>query len=59
MTNPTIHVTGAAGKAAVVEQLIDKGFPMRALVRRADETSAGSRRDGGRSAATSGRPGFG
>ena len=42
MTNPTILVTGAAGKtgAAVVAQLIDKGFPVRALVRRADERSA-------------------
>ena len=42
MTNPTILVTGATGKtgAAVVAQLIDKGFPVRALVRRADERSA-------------------
>ena len=42
MTNPTILVTGAAGKtgAAVIAQLIDKGFPLRALVRRADERSA-------------------
>ena len=42
MTNPTILVTGAAGEtgAAVVAQLIDKGFPVRALVRRADERSA-------------------
>ena len=42
MTNPTILVTGAAGEtgAAVVAQLIDKDFPVRALVRRADERSA-------------------
>ena len=41
-TNPRILVTGAAGKtgAEVVEQLREKGFPVRALVRRRDERSA-------------------
>ena len=39
MTKPTILVTGATGKtgAHVVDQLIGKGFPVRALVHRADE----------------------
>ena len=46
MTNnnstPRILVTGAAGKtgSAVVEQMLDRGFPVRALVRRTDERSA-------------------
>jgi uncharacterized protein YbjT (DUF2867 family) len=37
-----ILVTGAAGKtgAAVVEQLLDRGLPVRALVRRRDDRSA-------------------
>lgn len=41
MTKQTILVTGATGKtgASVIGQLIDKGFPVRALVRRADERS--------------------
>ena len=41
-TKPKILVTGAAGKtgAQVVEQLREKGFPVRALVRRRDERSA-------------------
>ena len=41
-TNPRILVTGAAGKtgAEVVEQLLGRGFPVRALVRRRDERSA-------------------
>lgn len=41
-TNPKILVTGAAGKtgSAVVEQMLDRGFPVRALVRRKDERSA-------------------
>lgn len=40
--NTLILVTGAAGKtgAAVVEQMLDRGFPVRALVRRLDERSA-------------------
>ncbi len=39
---PQILVTGAAGKtgSAVVEQMLDRGFPVRALVRRTDERSA-------------------
>ena len=46
MTNksnqPQILVTGATGKTgrAVVEQMLDRGFPVRALVRRTDERSA-------------------
>ncbi len=41
MSKPLILVTGAAGKtgAPVVEQLIERGFPVRALVRRRDERS--------------------
>ena len=41
MTTPKILVTGAGGKTAsyVVEQLIEEGFPVRALVRRLDERS--------------------
>jgi len=41
-TNPRILVTGAAGKtgAEVVEQLRERGFPVRALVRRRDDRSA-------------------
>ncbi len=37
--NTLILVTGAAGKtgAAVVEQMLDRGFPVRALVRRRDD----------------------
>ncbi len=40
--NILILVTGAAGKtgAAVVEQILDRGFPVRALVRRRDERSS-------------------
>ena len=40
--NTLILVTGAAGKtgAAVVEQMLDHGFPVRALVRRLDNRSA-------------------
>ncbi len=42
MKNTRILVTGAAGKtgAAVVEQLLERGFPVRALVRRQDRRSA-------------------
>ncbi len=41
MSKPLILVTGAAGKtgAPVVEQLIERGFPVRALVRSRDERS--------------------
>jgi len=41
-SKPKILVTGAAGKtgAAVVEQMLGRGFPVRALVRRSDERSA-------------------
>ncbi len=41
MSKPLILVTGAAGKTGtpVVEQLIERGFPVRALVRRRDERS--------------------
>ncbi len=40
--NTLILVTGAAGKtgAAVVEQMLHRGFPVRAFVRRRDERSA-------------------
>ncbi len=40
-SNPKILVTGATGKtgSAVVEQMLDRGFPVRALVRRSDERS--------------------
>ncbi len=39
--NTLILVTGAAGKtgAAAVEQILDRGFPVRALVRRLDDRS--------------------
>lgn len=42
MSNPLILVTGAAGKtgAPVVQQLIERGFPVRALVRRLDDRAA-------------------
>ncbi len=42
MKNTRILVTGAAGKtgAAAVEQLLERGFPVRALVRRQDNRSA-------------------
>jgi len=41
-SNTLILVTGAAGKtgAAVVEQMLDREFPVRALVRRRDDRSA-------------------
>ncbi len=41
MSKPLILVTGAAGKTGtpVVEQLIERGFPVRALVRRRDKRS--------------------
>jgi NAD(P)H dehydrogenase (quinone) len=41
MSNPLILVTGATGKtgAYVVEQLIERGFPVRALAHRRDERS--------------------
>ena len=41
MTRPTILVTGAAGKTggAVVAQLLEKGWPVRAVVRRRDARS--------------------
>ncbi len=41
MKNTRVLVAGAAGKtgAAVVEQLLERGFPVRALVRRNDERS--------------------
>ena len=40
--NTLILVTGAAGKtgAAVVQQMLERGFPVRALVRRIDDRSA-------------------
>ncbi len=43
MSNPTILVTGATGKTGtvVVEQLLEKGFPVRALVRRRSDASDG------------------
>ncbi|MCH8961460.1 MAG: NmrA family NAD(P)-binding protein, partial [Bacteroidetes bacterium] len=42
MKNTLILVTGAAGKtgAAGVEQLLERGFPVRALVHRQDNRSA-------------------
>ena len=42
MSNPTILVTGATGKtgSAVVEQLLERGYPVRALIRRHDDRSA-------------------
>lgn len=42
MTKPKILVTAAAGKtgAPVVEQLLERGFPVRAMIRRRDERSA-------------------
>lgn len=42
MSNPLILVTGAAGKTGVpvVHQLIERGFPVRALVRRLDDRAA-------------------
>jgi NAD(P)H dehydrogenase (quinone) len=42
MKNTRVLVAGATGKtgAAVVEQLLERGFPVRALVRRRDERSA-------------------
>ena len=42
MSNPLILVTGATGKtgAAVVEQLLERGLPVRALARRHDDRSA-------------------
>ncbi len=42
MTNPLILVTGATGKTGtpVVRQLIERGFPVRALVRRLDDRAA-------------------
>ena len=41
-SRPTILVTGATGKtgSAVVEQMLERGFPVRALVRRRDARSA-------------------
>ena len=41
-SRPRILVTGAAGKtgSAVVKQMLDRGFPVRALVRRKDKRSA-------------------
>ena len=41
MENPTILVTGSTGKTGsyVVNQLIEKGFPVRALVHQIDERS--------------------
>ena len=40
---PLILVTGAAGKtgAAVVEQMLERGFPVRAIVRRSDDRASG------------------
>ena len=42
MSEPLILVTGAAGKTGtpVVQQLIQRGFPVRALVRRLDDRAA-------------------
>ncbi len=39
MKNTRILITGAAGKtgATVVEQMLDRGVPVRALVRRRDD----------------------
>jgi len=39
---PLILVTGAAGKtgAAVVEQMLERGFPVRAIVRRSDDRAS-------------------
>ncbi|MDA2921458.1 NAD(P)H-binding protein, partial [Desulfobacterota bacterium AH_259_B03_O07] len=41
MSKPLILITGATGKTGspVVEQLIERGYPVRALVRRLDERS--------------------
>ncbi len=41
MSKPLILVTGATGKTGspVVEQLIERGYPVRALVHRLDERS--------------------
>ena len=43
MTNPRILVTGATGKTggAVVAQLLEKGFPVRAIVRSNDARRKG------------------
>ena len=42
MSNPLILVTGATGKTGtpVVQQLIERGFPVRAMVRRLDDRAA-------------------
>ena len=42
MTHPKILVTGATGKTggAVIAELLGKGFPVRAVVRRRDARSA-------------------
>ena len=48
MINPTILVTGATGKTggAVVDLLLDRGYPVRAVVRREDARSAALRARG-------------
>lgn len=48
MTKPTILVTSAAGRtgSAAVLQLLEKGFPVRAFVRRQDERSAALKQAG-------------
>ena len=51
MTNPTILVTGAAGKTGAASGPARRSCSKTSSVR----TSAGSPPDGGRSAATSGR----
>ena len=41
MTKPLILITGATGKTGtpVIEQLLERGYPVRALVHRLDERS--------------------
>ncbi len=48
MHKPTILVTGATGKTggAVVKQLLDRGFPVRAVVRTLDGRAEALRRAG-------------
>jgi NAD(P)-dependent dehydrogenase (short-subunit alcohol dehydrogenase family) len=48
MNKPIILVTGATGKtgAAVVAQLLEKGWPVRAIVRTLDARSKRLRREG-------------
>ncbi len=48
MTNPKILITGATGKtgSAAAQQLLEKGYPVRAFVRRADNRSEKLRQQG-------------